>query len=537
MEDKNYIKKNINSHIPETISIDKQIPNSIKVIKRTKNELFYIKPSKKIWANMEIKYKKTIKETLDFEELKKLVKANGVDEKLNYIYLKKLKLNNDTNFEKEFDQYKYTLSYDKRLELSNNSKDEINMSLKDYFQNILELIINEPNKFIVQNILGKFKLDFNKFGILINPNNNLELFYCFMLNKFLHIYEDMKTNEDEPENYLSYLKGYINQKDLTPVKCLALLWIMLTIENEEDDFFFNFTLKLYNSILSKSEGGELFCPPKERRKKDFIYTYQRILDDNKLFIEHSYFARDLNYIYAFFQEVIRSPLLKYIYSNIEGYSRIMQTYNYSDITIDKIIFIPMIINRTEYGLTQNNLDLLLINSLPFNHSFNVLSKVHNCFFLYVTILNEQGFLYIRSIFNKLDPDISMDTPKNIFFNLTKNPAKLAMLKEDGDVGDKGEIIIFGNNYINLKKLFYFSNISNYNKQLSYIEKEVMDLTGDEKIVEEDINNSFFKNILTVEEKNILLEGKYDKNKAKHLYIKSKKSKGFYLPFMFGRDKK
>ena len=197
----------------------------------------------------------------------------------------------------------------------------------------------------------------------------------------------------------------------------------------------------------------------------------------------------------------------------------------------------MLINKAEYGLTQNNLDIILINSLPFNHCFDILSKVHNYFFLYITILHEQGFHYIRSIFNKLDPDISMDTPKNIFLNLTKDQNKLFMLKEKGDAGDKGEIIIFGNKFINLKKLFYFSNISNYNKLLSDIEKEVMDLTDVEKIVEEDINNSFFKNILTGEEKNKLLEGKYDKEKARHLYIKSKKAKGFYLPFQFGRDKK
>ena len=556
MEGKNSKKKDIISQIPKIIFIDKQIPNSMKTkkyqfssdiiikkrsnsmtINRTKNELFYLKPYKKIWTSMETKYKKTIKEPVDFEELKKLVKENGVDERVNYIYLKELKLNNDKNFEKEFDQYKYTLSYDKRLELSNNSKDEINMSLKDYFQNILELIINEPSKFNVQNILRKFKLDFDQFGILINPNNNLELFYCFMLYKFLCIYEEMQTSEDEPEYYLSCLKVYIKQKDLTPVKCLALFWIMLTIEEEENAFFFNSALETYNSILTKTENNELYCPHIERKKKEFIYTYQKIVDDNKTFIEHSYFGKDLKYIYAFFQEVIRSPLLKYIHSNIDESLHILQTYDYSDITIEKLIFIPMLINKAEYGLTQNNLDIILINSLPFNHCFDILSKVHNYFFLYITILHEQGFHYIRSIFNKLDPDISMDTPKNIFLNLTKDQNKLFMLKEKGDAGDKGEIIIFGNKFINLKKLFYFSNISNYNKLLSDIEKEVMDLTDVEKIVEEDINNSFFKNILTGEEKNKLLEGKYDKEKARHLYIKSKKAKGFYLPFQFGRDKK
>ena len=399
MEDKYLKKKDIISQIPGIIFIDKLISNSMKtkkyqfscdivikkrsnsvIIHRAKKELFFLKPYKKIWTNMETKYKKTLTEPVDFEELKQFVKVNGVVEKINYAYLKKLKLNGDKNFLKEFEQYKYTLSYDKRLELSNKPIDEINISLKDYFQNILELIVNDAKKFNVKNVLKKFKIDFDQFGILINPNNNLELFYCFMLNKFLSIYEDMNINEEEPEYYLSFLKEFIKQKDLSPVKCLALFWIMLAIAEEEDDLFFNSTLTIYNSILTKSKNNELYCLPKERKKKNFIYSYQKILDDNKLFIEYSYFGKDLKYIYGFFQEVIRSPLLKYIYSNIDGYLNILQMYNYSDISIEKLVFIPMHINKAEYGLTQNNLDIILINSLPLNHSFDVLSKVHNYFF-------------------------------------------------------------------------------------------------------------------------------------------------------------
>lgn len=556
MEDKKSKKKEVISPIPEMIIIDKQLPNSMKskkyqfsrdihikkrsnstVISRIKNEVFCLKPFKKVWASINDKYAKTIKETEDFNELKKLVKINGIDENVNYIYLKNLKLSKDKNFEKEFEQYKYTLSFDKRFELSNKPQEEINMSLKDYFQKILLLIISEGDKFNANNILRQFSIDFDLFGILINPKNNYELFYCYMLNKFLCAYENMNINGDEPDYYISLLKEFISQKDLTPIKCLVLVWIFVSIDEGEESLFFESALILYDSILKKRDNNEIYCLPKERKKIKFIYLYQKIIEDNKLFIKNSYFGKDLKYIYDFFQEVIGSPLLQFIYRNIDGYSNILKVYNYSDITFEKIIFVPMLLNKTEYGLTQNNLDIILINSLPFNRSLDVLSKIHNYFFLYVTILHEQGFHYIRAIFNKLDPDISQDTPKNIFSDLTKDPIKLEMLKEDGDGGDKGETLIFGNKFINLKKLFYFSNISNYNKPLSDIEKEVRDLTGIEKIGEEDINNSFLRNILTVEEKNILLEGKYDKNRAKHLYIKSKKNKGFYIPFQFGRDKK
>ena len=85
-------------------------------------------------------------------------------------------------------------------------------------------------------------------------------------------------------------------------------------------------------------------------------------------------------------------------------------------------------------------------------------------------------------------------------------------------------------------MLYFSNIANYSKTLTVIEKEVSDLKNVENIAEDDINNSFFKDILTNEEKNNLYKGNYDKEMAKHLPIKFKKGKGFSIPFFYGKDK-
>ena len=170
----------------------------------------------------------------------------------------------------------------------------------------------------------------------------------------------------------------------------------------------------------------------------------------------------------------------------------------------------MLLADSYYGFTQDYLDIVLINSLPFtkiiklNSHDNVVIKIHNYFCLYSTLLHEQGFHYLRLVFNKLDSDIDENTPKNLFSNLTNNKLKLKLLDEEGkDAGDKGEIIIFGENNLNLKQILYFCNIGNYNKPLSQIEKEISDLYKIDDIIEEDINNSFFKNILTDEEKDCL----------------------------------
>ena len=177
----------------------------------------------------------------------------------------------------------------------------------------------------------------------------------------------------------------------------------------------------------------------------------------------------------------------------------------------------------EYGLTQTFLDVILINSLPIDDKNDVIAKIHNYFFLYVAILHEQSFHYLRLIFNKLNSDINENTPKDIFLNLTNDVMKLILLKDaKDDEGDKGVIIIFGNNHLNLKQMLYFSTLSNYSKSLSQIEKEVKDLNEIVKIEEDDINNSFFKEILTDKEKFDLCNGNYDIEKSNYLTIKGKR---------------
>lgn len=116
------------------------------------------------------------------------------------------------------------------------------------------------------------------------------------------------------------------------------------------------SIKNYNLILmncdnnkqspnSSNKGDEFFIDISEKIRKEkkenkcnklFIYQSQRILNDNNEFIKHSYYGNDFYKIYQFFQDVIRSPLLKYIYSNIDGYSLIINKYDFSDITLEKI---------------------------------------------------------------------------------------------------------------------------------------------------------------------------------------------------------
>jgi len=556
------MKKDKIANIPQLICIDKFIPNSLESkksqfskdiyivkkrnnsaeIKKRKNDLVYIKPFKKVWPSMEYKFKQTKKEPKNFEELRNFIEINGIDENLNYLYLKKLKEKRDNHFDKEFEQYKYTLSFKKRIELSKNPKEEINIPLKEYFQNLLLLIINDPNKFNVGDEIRKFNVDFDKFGILIHPNKNIELFYCYMIDIFLKTYQNLYNQENEPEYYISSLKDFIKEQDLTPIKCLVFVWILLTINEENDNFQFEKALQTYNSILKKNNKDEYFCEC-NKKKKTNIFNFQKIIEDNKLFIEMSYFGKGFDIVFDFSKKVILSPLLKDINSSIEEFNDVLKIYDYSDIKIDNIILFPMLIRKGEDdGFTKSNLDFILINSIPLNiypeaeSSSNVLSKVHNYFFLYVTILHEQGFHYLRFIFNKLDFDINQDSPKSLFSNLTNDIKKKVLLLKEGDSGDKGEIIIFGDNNLSLKQIFYFSNINNYNKPLSQIEQEVNKLSDIVEIDEDDINNSFFKNILNNEEKHNLCTGNFDQEKSKHLYIKSKKHRRFCLPYFNGRDK-
>lgn len=543
--------------IPDFIFIDKYIPNSTKtkksqfsmdlIIKKRSNSLRVI-PSKKVISNtkainkifksMNIKIQQTTQKIDNLEELSKSVKENGVNETNNYLYLKKLKENKDKNFAEEFEQYKYTLSYEKRIELSIYPKKEINMSLKQYFEEILLLILKNQNNFDANKELEKFNLDFDKFGILINPKYNIELFYCLMIYKFLDYYKILSEEQNEPEFYLSFLKNFIEGRNITPITSLILIWIIITIYEEDSIEYIETKLKNYNLILTKNEKSEIFIKTKFRKKNNFIYNYQIITEDNKNFIKNSYYGNNFYIIYEFFKNVICSPLLKCIYSSIEGFESIIKNYDFSDITAEKIILFPMFLSGKTYGFTQTYFDIVLINSSPVNKKFeDVVSKIHNYFFLYVTILHEQGLHYIRLIFNKLNPEIDRDTPKQLFLNLTNDPIKLALLKgKNGDAGDKAEIIIFGIYELNLKQILYFSNLNNYSKKLYEIEKEVNELNNIEVIVEEDIENSFFKNILTEEEKQKVYQGNYDKEMAKNLSIKCKKSKGFTLPITYGKDK-
>ena len=225
-----------------------------------------------------------------------------------------------------------------------------------------------------------------------------------------------------------------------------------------------------------------------------------------------------------------------------GDSSILQKYNYKDINSEKIILFPMLINGIDFGFSQNYLGVILVNSLPYikninnNSSSNVLFNIYNYFCFYVTILHEQGFNYLRFIFNKLGYGIIDNTPEYLFLNLTKDKNKLDLLKNDYDVGDRGETIIFGKKELTLKQILYFSKLANYSKTLSLIEKEISELGYVENIVEDDINNSFFKDILTNEEKDNLYKGIYDKEMANHLPIKFKKGKSFSIPFFYGKDK-
>ena len=542
--------------VPEYIYIDKYISNSMKTKKSqfSKDILFQkranslgLKPSKKkivnnkiikkIWKSMKKKSQQTTQKMDNFEELRESVKVNGVNENNNYLYLKNLKEKKDKNFSEEFEQYKYTLSFEKRIELSIYPQNEINMSLKNYFEEILMLILKKQKNFDVNKELEKFNLDFDRFGILINPKDNIELFYCLMLYKFLFFYKKIDDEDCCPEYSLSFLNNFIKQKDLTPIKSLILTWIFILIYKE--DYIPNIKDNLYNYdlILTKYENNEIFYKNNLNKKYCLIYNYQIISEDNKNFIKNSYYGYNFYIIYDFFKNVIRSSLLKNIFLSIEGFESIINNYDFSDITVEKIIIFPMFLTGKDYGFTQDYSDIVLINSSPVNNNLtDVVSKIHNFFFLYVTILHEQGFHYIRYIFNRLNPNISKNSPKNLFSNLTNDPIKLFFLDEDDDAGDKAVIILFGKYKLNLKQTLYFSNLSNYSKRLSEIEKEVKDLEKVEIIEEKDIDNSFFKNILTPKEKNDLYQGNYDKKMARNLSIKCKKSKGFNLPVTHGRDK-
>ncbi len=102
----------------------------------------------------------------------------------------------------------------------------------------------------------------------------------------------------------------------------------------------------------------------------------------------------------------------------------------------------------------------------------------------------------------------------------KNLIKL----EDNDGGDEGELILFGAKELNLKQIFYFSNIENYYKDLSQIEEDNKKLEKIDDITQEDIKNSFFNTILSDEEKNDLKNKNYNLKPLQKLEIKAKNRK-------------
>jgi hypothetical protein len=102
--------------------------------------------NKKSWKNFEEKYKEITNIDLNnFEQLENAVKNNGLDSNINYNYLKALKIKNKIKkFKKEFNQYKFTLSTQDRLSLS--EKEKIKTNLKIYIEKLLMKILHKIKK-------------------------------------------------------------------------------------------------------------------------------------------------------------------------------------------------------------------------------------------------------------------------------------------------------------------------------------------------------------------------------------------------------
>jgi hypothetical protein len=185
----------------------------------------------------------------------------------------------------------------------------------------------------------------------------------------------------------------------------------------------------------------------------------------------------------------------------------------------------------------NNLEKNINNKKENNKGkkLNLLFKIHNYFKLYTNILHEQGFHLLRNIINCLNDEVSEFSPKNLFLNLTEDIEKKKLLElDDNDGGDAGECILFGKNSLDLKQLFYFSSIKNYDKNLSEIEKDIKELENFKSITEKDINESFFESILNDDEKNDLINNIYKLDLFKKNFdIKNKKKKMVY-GFEIGR---
>ncbi len=177
------------------------------------------------------------------------------------------------------------------------------------------------------------------------------------------------------------------------------------------------------------------------------------------------------------------------------------------------------------------------NEVKNKKKINVIYKIHNYFKLYTNILHEQGFHLFRNIIHCLNPEVSENSPKNVFINLTKDEKKKNLIKLEDN--DEEELILFGAKDLNLKQIFYFSNIENYYKDLSQIEEDNKKLEKIDDITQEDIKNSFFNTILSDEEKNDLKNKNYNLKPLQKLEIiaKNRKNKSNRLEIGKKNDKK
>ena len=604
-----------------------EIKNENNILSNLEN----LKENKTKWKNFKEKYEET-KTNIDlknFEQIEKAVKFNGLDPEINLIYLKHLKNTKSEKFEEEFEQYKFTLKKEDRLNLSD--KEEIKTNLKIYIENLFLEIIelggahekeneNEKFEFNFEKELKKFNINFNRFGFLINKNNE-EIYYAFLIIKILSELNNIQKNQDIDIYYfcIKNLVNFFKTKNINTTKLLILFFIFSELGDYDADYYSNETSFYSQILIDLDEKDEQYLVDfngysYEINKKYFamnriknikfnaiknkfkqLFKNQKIIDDNKKFIENSYYGKDFYVIYDFFKKVIRSKLLNFIYSAIEGFKDYLNEDIFKEIDIDKLILIPMFINDTTLGLNQNHFGYSLIDSLPkssINNFYieqenekkktneksilnknednqikniknekeekknikeereykkedekeknikekknnevknkkkiNVIYKIHNYFKLYTNILHEQGFHLFRNIIHCLNPEVSENSPKNVFINLTKDEKKKNLIKlEDNDGGDEGELILFGAKELNLKQIFYFSNIENYYKDLSQIEEDNKKLEKIDDITQEDIKNSFFNTILSDEEKNDLKNKNYNLKPLQKLEIKAKNRK-------------
>ncbi len=142
-----------------------------------------------------------------------------------------------------------------------------------------------------------------------------------------------------------------------------------------------------------------------------------------------------------------------------------------------------------------------------------------------------------NIIHFLNPEVSENFPKNVIINLTKDEKKINLIKLEDN--EEEELILFGAKDLNLKQIFYFSNIENYYKELSQIEEDNKKLEKIDDITQEDIKNSFFNTILSDEEKNDLKNKNYNLKPLQKLEIiaKNRKNKSNRLEIGKKNDKK